>query len=101
MYNDSTVINTGVVLFMGTGYAITTLSATIWSNDIAGKNNYAVVVRRLQIAQSAGALVFSTVPGILADRFGNYVPAYALFTALMFVSLFMVVISYRQKARTA
>lgn len=101
VYSDSTVINTGVVLFMGTGYAITTLSATIWSNDIADKNNYAVVVRRLQIAQSAGALLFSTVPGILADRFGNYVPAYSLFTALMLVSLFMVVISYRQKARTA
>ncbi|MCI8630755.1 MAG: MFS transporter [Firmicutes bacterium] len=101
VYSHSTLINIGIVACMGIGYAITTLSATIWSNDIADKNNYAVVVRRLQIAQSAGALVFSTVPGVLADRFGNYVPAYALFTALMFASLFMVAISYRQKAKAA
>lgn len=100
VYEQSTLINIGIVAGMGIGYAITTLSATIWSNDLANKDNYAVVVRRLQIAQSAGALLFSTVPGILADRFGNYVPAYALFTVLMVVSLFLAAISYRQKEKS-
>lgn len=100
-YLHSVVINVLIVAFMGIGYAITTLSSTIWSNDIANKNNYPIVIRRLQIAQQAGALLFSTVPGALADIFGNYMPAYALFTVLLIVSLFFVVVSYKQKKSIA
>lgn len=34
-----------------------------------------------------GVLVFGPIPGMLADRFGSYVPAYALFVALGAASL--------------
>ncbi len=98
VYIQNIFVNIAVIICMGFGYAVTTMSSTIWSNDIANKSNYSVVIRRLQTAQQAGALVFSTVPGALADRFGSYMPAYALFTIFTALSLIMISISYNQKS---
>ncbi|MBQ3122871.1 MAG: MFS transporter [Firmicutes bacterium] len=98
VYINNALVNFAIIICMGFGYAITTLSSTIWSNDIANKSNYSVVIRRLQTAQQAGALIFSTVPGALADIFHSYMPAYALFTVFMALSLIMISISYKLKA---
>lgn len=98
---QSAVINIALIFCMGFGYSITTLSSTIWSNDIASSGNYSMVIRRLQTAQQAGALVFSTVPGALADRFHSYIPAYMLFTVFTLISTIMICISYKQKFNDA
>ena len=82
---------------MGIGYAITTLGPSIWAGDMASKNFYAKVIRKLQISYQAGALIFSTVPGILADLLGSYIPAYILFVVFMTISMIMVTVSYCYK----
>ena len=37
-----------------------------------------------------GAVVTVRVPGILADRFGSYVPAYALFAGCLLCSMVLI-----------
>ena len=87
---------------MGVGYPIATIGPSVWANDLASPRQYPTVLRRLQVIYAGGALVFATVPGLLADRFGDYLPAYILFSCLVLVSLLLIALSYRagRKVRT-
>lgn len=76
---NRTVLYSAMCLY-GTGLALTTVGLTAWVGDFCCGIEYDKTVRRFQIGYSAGSLLFSSVPGILADRFaGSYVPAYAFF----------------------
>ncbi len=64
----------------GFGLAFTTVGITEWAGDFSTAEEYESVVRRFQLGYAAGGFVFSSLPGILADRFGgSYVPAYLFF----------------------
>ena len=80
---------------MGVGYPIATIGPSVWANDLASPRQYPTVLRRLQV-------IYATVPGLLADRFGDYLPAYILFSCLVLVSLLLIALSYRagRKVRT-
>lgn len=75
-----------VLLFLsmcgyGAGLATTTVGLTAWAGDLSTAEQYDNNIRRFQIGYAAGTLVFSSLPGILADRFGgSYIPAYLFFT---------------------
>lgn len=83
-------------LCLGVGYPIATIGPSVWANDLASPQQYPTVLRRLQVVYAGGSLVFATVPGILADQFGDYLPAYVLFSCLVLVSLFLIALSYRK-----
>lgn len=81
---------------LGVGYPITTIGIPVWSNDMVTQDNYAKTVRRLQVIYAAGALIFASIPGILADIFsGSYIPAYILFTVLMALATVFSVLAYK------
>lgn len=64
----------------GFGLAFTTVGITEWAADLSTAEEYETVVRRFQLGYAAGGFVFSSLPGVLADRFGaSYVPAYLFF----------------------
>lgn len=64
----------------GFGLAFTTVGITEWAGDLSTAEEYETVVRRFQLGYAAGGFVFSSLPGVLADRFGaSYVPAYLFF----------------------
>ena len=46
-------------------------------------------MRKLQIAYTLGTVVFSTVPGILADKFGSYVPSYYILALVALTAAFL------------
>lgn len=77
--------NSVVFLFLamcayGTGLATTTVGLTAWAGDLSTPEQYDSNVQRFQLGYAAGTLLFSSLPGILADRFGgSYVPAYVFF----------------------
>ena len=89
------------VLFLGVGYPICTIGPSIWANDMSSSDRYPTVVRRLQVIYAGGALVFASVPGILADHFGSYIPAYVLFSAAMALTLVCVALAYRENRTRA
>lgn len=78
----STVILFAAMCLYGAGLAVTTVGPTAWAGDLSTPETYDANVRRFQLYSSAGTLLFSSVPGILADHLGgSYIPAYMLFTA--------------------
>ena len=80
---QSTALSVVNVLCLGLGYPIATMGPSVWSNDLAAPEQYPVVVRRLQVIYAGGALLFASLPGLLADRLGGYIPAYLLFSAII------------------
>ena len=65
----------------GAGLALTTVGLTAWAGDLSAPEQYDETVRRFQLGYAAGGLIFSSLPGILADHFhGSYLPAYLFFT---------------------
>mgnify|MGYP002868538646 CR=1 FL=1 len=68
------------MIVYGFGLPLGTVGITTWAGDLASPEQFDMTVRRFQAGYAAGALVFSSLPGILADRFdGSYVPAYLFF----------------------
>lgn len=73
------VIFAGLLLYGG-GLAFTTVGLSAWCGELCTGTQYAATVRRFQIGYSAGTLLFSSFPGILADRAGgSYIPAFGCF----------------------
>lgn len=87
------------VLFLGVGYPICTIGMSIWAGDMASGDQYPTVVRRLQVIYAGGALVFASVPGILADHFGSYISAYLLFSVAMALALVCIALAYRENGK--
>ena len=89
----------GVVLY-SVGLAMTTVGLTAWAGDWSSTNQYDATIRRFQIGYAAGGLAFSSVPGILADRFGgSYIPAYLVFTACAIIVLLSAQFMYLKQRR--
>ena len=88
------------VICLGIGYPIATIGPSVWAGDMSSPDNYPKVVRRLQVIYAGGALLFASVPGLLADRFGgSYIPAYILFSAFLSLSLVFLALAYRENGK--
>lgn len=71
----------------GLGLPVGGMSPTIWAKDCLGSADFAKGLKWCQTMFALGNLLFGTVPGLLADHFGSYLPAYGLFFAMMLVSM--------------
>ena len=67
------------------GISVSAVSPAVWARDLTGSADYAKTVRAITTAYTFGMLVMGPIPGILADRFGSYVPAYAFFALCQLV----------------
>ena len=84
---DQTVMALIGSFLIGLGAAMGSVGMTRWSADLSRPERYAESVRIAQFWFSLGGMAFSVVPGILADKFGNYKTSYALFGFLLLASL--------------
>ena len=81
----------------GLGLSLGTVGITAWAGDLASHEQYDGTVRRFQTVYAAGGLLFSGLPGLLADRFGgSYVPAYMVFTACAVFAVLAIQWLYRR-----
>ena len=81
---------------LGLGAPIFALGSSLWALDLAGKSNYGETLRRFQMSYSMGGIVFSAVPGLIADRTGEYKSSYMLFAAMVVLSLLILLSAYRK-----
>lgn len=79
----------------GLGMSITAVSPARWAADLCA--DYESAVRTITLSFTAGMLVFGPLPGLLADRLGGYVPAYAVFFSLLLAAFLIVQWLYRKK----
>ena len=84
------------ITLFGLGIPISNVSFAAWAGDLYGDEGYESAVRSFTVAFALGMLLFGPVPGILADHFGSYVPAYILFAGTLILSMVIVLYAYRK-----
>lgn len=77
------------VAMMGFGLAVTTVSISMYASALASEADYSKTVTLFQVMSTAGALVSGSIPGIIADITGSYVPAFQLLLVLLVLSACM------------
>ena len=83
-------------ILLGIGLSVATIAIPAWTSDLTTSEQYPRVVRRLQILYALAALIFTGIPGILADLTGGYIISYALFSVLVLVAILMSWLTYRK-----
>ena len=99
---------------MGFGFPLATVGLSVLSGDLADEKHYMSTLKWFQIAYAGGGMVFSSLPGLLFEKFGNYIFSYDLFLLMTVfimaviaavyhhrrVTLYGGVSVYRRRART-
>jgi MFS family permease len=82
-----TLLFAGLLLY-GFGLPLGSVATYQWGSDLYGSAGYANAVRVFSITYNVGSLVFSSIPGIMADHMGgSYMPAFIMFTVIAVVCL--------------
>lgn len=82
------------VAMMGFSAAFYTVGPSLWASDLSNKAGYPKLLKWLQIFYNMGGILFSAVPGIIADHTGEYKSAYALIACMMLLALLILRWSY-------
>ena len=82
----------------GAGLSLTTVGFTACAADWSVADHFRGTVEQFQIGYFAGALAFSPVPGLIADRAGGaYLPTFVLFLACGAYVVLAIALTYRRK----
>ena len=84
-FTQSTALAYLAITVFAFGISVSAVSPAVWARDLAAPADYAKTVRAITTAYTAGMLVMGPIPGILADRFGSYIPAYLFFALCQLV----------------
>ena len=84
-FTKSTALAYLAITVFAFGISVSAVSPAVWARDLAASADYAKTVRAITTAYTAGMLVMGPIPGILADRFGSYIPAYLFFALCQLV----------------
>lgn len=77
------------------GLSFTAVGLSVWANDLSSEKDYDKNVQLFQTLYSAGSLLFSPVPGLIADKYnGSYDRAYIMFFVFAFYVIFAVQLTY-------
>ena len=84
------------------GVSIAMTGPAAWAGDLSEPEMYDETIQRFQKMYTFGSLVFTLVPGLIADRCGgSYVPAFWMFTAFGAFTIFAVQRQYLKMRRQA
>lgn len=77
-------------VFTALGMPLSSVSLSVWAGDLSAGPDYDRLVKWLSSAYMLGSLLTGPMPGMLADRFCSYVPAYLLFLASLVCSMALI-----------
>ena len=77
-------------VFTALGMPLSSVSLSVWAGDLSAGPDYDRLVKWLSSAYMLGSLLTGPMPGMLADRFGSYVPAYLLFLVSLVCSMALI-----------
>lgn len=80
------------LLISGLGMSMCTVGIPILTRTLCGSNKEAL--GRTQSAHIAGSLCLSPLPGIIADYFGSYQPAYILFAGMTLAAVVLILAAF-------
>lgn len=79
---------------MGFGASVYNVGPPLWAGDLSDKAGYPKLLKWLQIFYNLGGILFSAVPGIIADHTGEYKSSYVLIACMMALALTILRWSY-------
>lgn len=88
-----------LAVLLGIGASIYNTGPPLWASDFSEGEYYARTLKWLQIFYNLGGIIFTVIPGFIADHTGEYKTSYFLFAAMMSASLLILLWAYRQKAK--
>ncbi len=92
---SGTVLMYAATALYSFGLSFTAVGLSVWVNDLSPAKNYDRNVQLFQTLYSAGSLLFSPVPGLIADASsGSYTKAYIMFFVFALYVIFAVQFSY-------
>lgn len=84
-------------LLLGLGCSFFTIGYPLWAAELDSADHYAKTLRSFQILYCAGGIVFTGVPGRIADTTGEYKSSYLLMAALVLASMLILLHAYRRR----
>lgn len=75
------------VCLMGFGASVYNVGPPLWAGDLSDRAGYPKLLKWLQIFYNLGGILFSAVPGVIADRTGEYKSSYILIACMILISL--------------
>ena len=81
---------------LGVGYPVLSIGISFMSDIVARPEHFATVLKQFQIIYVFGTILFGSMPGIIADTFGSYIPAFALMAFLALLCMVSVQVIQRQ-----
>ncbi|MDD4680448.1 MAG: MFS transporter [Clostridia bacterium] len=78
------------VILFGIGVPVNTIALPIWVAAIFGKKDMANIYSSIKILFTIGAVLGGSLPGIIADLRGTYLPVFIIYIALVIVSYIIV-----------
>ena len=85
---------------MGFGFPLATVGLSVLSGDFADKDHYLSTLKWFQIAYAGGGMLFSSLPGLLFEKFGNYIISYDLFLCMTVFIIAVIATVYRHRHLT-
>lgn len=87
-------------ILFSAGASMTSVGPAAWMKDLSSSEDFDRYNRRIQMGYSIGGMVFSVVPGMLADRFhGSYIPAYIFFIGCTVITMVIIQGFYLSRRR--
>lgn len=85
-FKGSPVFYYGFAVLNGLGIPPATVGTPIWAAELSTPEKYAYTLKWNQIAFVLGGVIFTSMPGMLFDRLGNYQSAYLVLAVFTLVS---------------
>ena len=82
------------MLFMGMGLPISTVGFSSMAADLSTPGHYPSSLSNFQLSYMVGSFLTGPLPGIIADRFGSYVPAYYALSVFALATLILISCAY-------
>ena len=88
-----------MVILLGIGASVYNVGPPLWAADLSSGKQYARTLKWLQLFYNLGGIIFTMLPGFIADRTGEYISSYIMFAVMMLVSLFLLLWIYHRQFR--
>ena len=84
-FTGLTIASTAVIM-IGFGMAVASIAPTSFALRVASEGDYPEILSKFQTSHTLGGLIFTTIPGIIADKTDSYVISYIIMLVLITVS---------------
>ena len=88
-----------LVVLLGFGASVYNLGPPLWAADLSSAEHYGRTLKWLQLFYNLGGIIFTVVPGIIAEHTGEYKSSYLMFAVMMLISLTLLLLAYRRQRK--